>query len=156
MRAAYDGALAHPLIPDPENLQHLTPDSLAAFVAQNYTGEGHIAAFIGDESAALVVVLVWLFVSCIWQRGFRGVQGRDREQVADNITTNNPPDRALCVLRVCASLVGVSILLPCPPLTGKRVVLAGAGLEHQQLVELAAPMLQGEGAHSLGLYCLHT
>lgn len=39
VRAAYEGALSHPLIPDPDNLQHLTPETLAAFVAQNYTGE---------------------------------------------------------------------------------------------------------------------
>lgn len=62
VRAAYDGALGHPLIPDPDNLHHLTPDTLSAFVRQNYTG--------------------------------------------------------------------------------KRLVLAGAGLEHQQLVELATPMLK--------------
>jgi hypothetical protein len=44
VRAAYEGALAHPLIPDPENLQHLTPETLATFVAQNYTGVRGTAA----------------------------------------------------------------------------------------------------------------
>jgi hypothetical protein len=44
VRAAYEGALAHPLIPDPENLQHLTPETLATFVAQNYTGRWGAAA----------------------------------------------------------------------------------------------------------------
>ena len=44
VRAAYEGALAHPLIPDPENLQHLTPETLATFVAQNYTGVWGTAA----------------------------------------------------------------------------------------------------------------
>lgn len=39
VRAAYQGALAHPLIPDPDNLQHLTPEALAEFVAANYTGK---------------------------------------------------------------------------------------------------------------------
>jgi predicted Zn-dependent peptidase len=39
VRAAYEGALSHPLIPDPDNLAHLTPESLADFVTQNYTGE---------------------------------------------------------------------------------------------------------------------
>jgi hypothetical protein len=38
VRAAYGGALGHPLIPDPDNLHHLTPETLAAFVEQNYTG----------------------------------------------------------------------------------------------------------------------
>jgi hypothetical protein len=44
VRAAYEGALAHPLIPDPDNLQHLTPETLATFVAQNYTGVRGAAA----------------------------------------------------------------------------------------------------------------
>lgn len=39
VRAAYDGALGHPLIPDPDNLHHLTPEGLSTFVRQNYTGE---------------------------------------------------------------------------------------------------------------------
>lgn len=38
VRAAYDGALGHLLIPDPDNLHHLTPETLAAFVKNNYTG----------------------------------------------------------------------------------------------------------------------
>jgi hypothetical protein len=39
VRAAYEGGLAHPLIPDPDSMQHITPQTLATFVAQNYTGK---------------------------------------------------------------------------------------------------------------------
>jgi hypothetical protein len=41
LREAYQGGLSHPLIPNPEELHHLTPEVLARFVAQNYTGERH-------------------------------------------------------------------------------------------------------------------
>jgi hypothetical protein len=39
---------------------------------------------------------------------------------------------------------------------GKRLVLAGAGLEHEQLVELATPMLKGKHMHPLAALCCKT
>lgn len=53
VRAAYDGALGHPLIPDPDNLHHLTPEALSTFVRQNYTGE--LADLAADTRAKVLM-----------------------------------------------------------------------------------------------------
>lgn len=52
VRAAYEGALSYPLIPDPENLHHMTPEVLANFVQQNYTGSVTLRSMLRLMGAA--------------------------------------------------------------------------------------------------------
>jgi hypothetical protein len=54
MRGVYTGALSHPLIPYPLQLDHITPDMLAQFVADHYTGPHMVLSGAGISHQQLV------------------------------------------------------------------------------------------------------
>ncbi len=49
LRAVYTGPLGNRLIPDPAQIQHLTPDVLASFVQQQYVAPQIVLAGAGVD-----------------------------------------------------------------------------------------------------------